>query len=278
MQTIQAWLKTSSQLTTTDNHPIKINDLRLLVEHLLQQNRTWIYAHLEHLLSSSQIEQLTQWLKALQAGQPLAYITGEQMFWDLKLKVNSHTLIPRPDTEILIETVIELLANNPPKRILDLGTGSGALALVLAKINPNADVLAVDSSDAALAVANNNARINKISNIKFQQSDWFDGISPCQFDLIVCNPPYIAADDTHLEDLQHEPIAALVADQNGLGDYLRIIAKAKDFLIQGGLLIFEHGWQQQQQVQATLSHAGFKNIDFRKDLAGHDRITFAYKR
>ncbi|VAW44624.1 Peptide chain release factor N(5)-glutamine methyltransferase [hydrothermal vent metagenome] len=247
------------------------------MEHLLQQNRAWIFAHPEHLLSSSQIEQLTQWLQALQSGQPLAYITGEQMFWDLNLKVNSHTLIPRPDTEILIETAIELLANNPPTQILDLGTGSGALALVLAKVFSKADVMAVDYSVEALAVAKNNARLNQISNIEFQQSDWFDGLKPSQFDLIVCNPPYIAADDSHLDALRHEPIKALIADQNGLGDYLRIIANAKDFLVKGGLLMFEHGWQQQQQVQSTLSHAGFKNIDSRKDLAGHDRITFAYK-
>ena len=277
MQTIQAWQHTCSQLTTFDNQPISVNNLRLLVEHLLKQNRAWLFAHPEHQLSLSQIDQLNQWVAALQAGKPMAYITGKQMFWDLNLKVNSHTLIPRPDTEILIETVIELLAKNPPKRILDLGTGSGALALVLAKVFPNADVLAVDQSTEALAVALENAIHNHISNIEFQHSNWYAALSPCQFDLIVSNPPYIAADDSHLNALKHEPIEALVADQNGLGDYYRIIEGVNDFLTCGGLLVFEHGWQQQQQVQTTLLEAGFTNIGSRKDLAGHDRVTFAFK-
>jgi release factor glutamine methyltransferase len=277
--TIQAWLNSLKQRSFIQSgpNPTSTNDLYRLIQHLLQKNRAWIFAHPEHLLSDSEINQLADWLIALQTGKPLAYITGKQMFWDLDLVVDSHTLIPRPDTEILIETAIELLTNNPPARILDLGTGSGALALVLAKVFPGAEVLAVDCSIDALTVAKHNAKLHQIQNIQFQQSNWFDQLSSVEYDLIVSNPPYIAADDEHLDMLTHEPITALVADENGLGDYLRITAVAKDYLKTGGLLMFEHGWQQKHPLHDILLKAGLQNIDSRHDLAGHDRITFAYK-
>ncbi len=276
MLSIQAWLKHHSPLSIHVEDPISVNQLRLLLEHSLQKNRAWIFTHPDHQLTERQIKQLNNWVEALKAGQPLAYVTGEQMFWDLNLKVNSHTLIPRPDTEILIETVTEILSDKPPKRILDLGTGSGALALVLAKIFPDAVVLGVDQSPEALLVATENATRHQIKNIEFQQSNWFNHLTSSQFDLIVSNPPYINADDSHLSALQHEPMTALVADQNGLGDFIRITNKAKEFLTVNGLLMFEHGWQQQHQVQAILHAAGFKHIDSRKDLAGNDRVTFAF--
>ncbi len=278
MLTVGAWLKQlNSPKTPSDFNAIERNDLLLLLEHILNQNRAWIYAHSDYPLSTDQLTQLNKCVNALNAGQPMAYITGHQMFWSLNFKVNSHTLIPRPDSETLIETVIELLVNTTPKRILDLGTGSGVLAIVLAHTFPKADVLALDKSLQALAVAKYNAELNNIHNISFQQSDWFETIIPTQYDLIISNPPYIAEDDLHLKALKHEPIDALVADQNGLGDYIRITKTAKDFLKKNGLLIFEHGWQQQQAVQNIMLEAGFKKVDSRKDLAGHERVTFGYK-
>ena len=276
MLSIQAWLQLHSPLSTHVKDPISFNQLRLLLEHSLQKNRAWIFAHPEQPLTESQISQLNQWVEALKSGQPLAYLTGEQAFWDLTLKVNSHTLIPRPDSEILIETAIELLANNSPSRILDLGTGSGALALVLAKQFPNSSVLAVDNSAEALAVANNNAVLNNIHNIQFQQSEWFDQIPAVKYDLIVSNPPYIDVDDEHLDNLTHEPITALVADNNGLAAYQAICAAASAYLQPGGLLMFEHGWQQRLQVQDIMQGFGFKNMGSRKDLMGNDRVIFAF--
>jgi len=249
VQTIQLWLKNQNQHTPVQQTRVSKNDLLLLLEHLLGKNRAWLYAHPEHQLTAIQIDQLTAWSQALQHGQPMAYITGTQMFWDLTFNVNSDTLIPRPDTEVLIDTVFELLEDNPPKKILDLGTGCGALAIVLAKTYSQANVLAIDQSAKALTMAKNNAKLNHVTNINFLQSNWFDVLHEQQFDLIVSNPPYIAADDPHLEALQHEPQKALVADQNGLGDFSRIATKAISFLTEGGLLIFEHGWQQHQQVQ-----------------------------
>lgn len=277
MLSIQAWLKKNNQLNQSDLQPISSNELRLLLEHTLDKTRAWVYAHPEHLLTTNQITQLSLGTAALKAGKPLAYVTGEQMFWDLNLKVNTHTLIPRPDTELIIETVLEIGSNKEPRQILDLGTGSGALALVLAKLYPNSAVLAVDQSSEALAVASENAATHNIKNITFKQSNWFTALHSSQFDLIVSNPPYIADDDSHLNALQHEPTAALVADQNGLGDYIRISNAAREFMTPGGLLMFEHGWQQQQQVKRIMVEAGFKKIDSRKDLAGHDRVTFGFK-
>lgn len=279
MQSIQNWLQTNSQQSQKNKPHPHSDDLRLLLEHLLNKNRAWLFSHSDFQLNETQIKQLNEWVNALTKGQPMAYLTGHQMFWDLNLKVNQHTLIPRPDTEILIETAVDLLAKNYSGRILDLGTGSGAIALVLAQIYPQSQVLAVDQSLEALKVARHNADKYQISNVQFQQSNWFEAIPLTEtFDLIVSNPPYIAANDEHLHALQHEPINALVADQNGLGDYIRITSKAMDYLTDGGLLMFEHGWQQKNQVQNTLSESGFKNIDSRKDLAGHDRVTFAYKK
>ncbi len=277
MQTIEVWLKNQKQRTQLDEINLTNHDLQLLLEHLLGKNRAWIYTHPEYQLTPTQIDQLTIWLKALQKGKPMAYITEEKEFWNLIFKVNSHTLIPRPDSEILIETVIELHTNKPPQQILDLGTGSGALAIVLASIYPNSDVLAIDQSVEALAVAKHNSKLNQVNNVTFKQSDWFGALNSSQFNLIISNPPYIAANDSHMEALRHEPIDALVADQNGLENYIRITARAKDFLVDGGLLIFEHGWQQREQVQNIFKNAGFQNIGSRKDFAGNDRVTFAYK-
>ncbi len=278
MSTLHAWLKQfDGKNTPSDQEPVKQNDLLFLLEHVLNQNRAWIYAHSDYRISPEQLNQLEKNVNALKSGQPMAYIIGQQKFWDLNFKVNSHTLIPRPDTETLIEAVIELLEGTPPKHILDLGTGSGVLAIVLAHIYPKADVQASDKSAEALKVAKYNANFNYIKNIQFQQSDWFDAIIPNQYDLIISNPPYIAENDTHLNALKHEPIGALVADQNGLGDYIRITNTAKDFLTKDGLLIFEHGWQQQKAVQTIMLEAGFKNIGSRKDLAGHERVTFGFK-
>ncbi len=247
-------------------------DLRLLLCHLTSKDSAWLYAHLDHVLSQEDVNQINHWVDEMSRGKPLAYITGEKDFWTLKLKVNEHTLIPRPDTEIIIETI--LLLNLSPNKILDLGTGSGAIALALATEYPSASIVACDYSNEALLVAQANAQLNHIDNVKFIESDWFDGIDKCTFDLIVSNPPYIDTNDPHLIDLAYEPLSALVAEDQGLADFKTISEQATEFLQPDGILMFEHGWQQSEAVRMILNDTGFTDVTTQKDLAGHDRVTW----
>lgn len=249
-----------------------MTDLKYLVCHLLDKNSAWLYANQHANLSKQQVNQLNQWVNELNKGKPLAYITGEKAFWTLTLKVNEHTLIPRPETELIIETVDQL--NLQPKKILDLGTGSGAIALALATLLPQATILATDVSKQALDTARNNATNNGISTVTFQHSDWFESITDKNFDLIVSNPPYIAENDSHLSDLSYEPINALVAANNGLAAYEAICAAAKNYLSTKGILMFEHGWQQHLAVAEIMKNAGFVDIQHQQDLLGHQRITW----
>lgn len=279
MPSIDDWLKQSIQLgqhtpTSALSDNAKPSDLRSLLCHLLNCDNAWLFAHSDHKLSDSDCQQLDTWLLQLQQGYPLAYITGKQMFWDLDLLVNPATLIPRADTETVVETAIRLMQNNPPKHILDLGTGSGALALALARVFPQAQVIATDLSELALRTAQDNAAHHDIHNCQFVLSNWFDDLTIGSQDLIVSNPPYIAAGDEHLENLRYEPESALVAAQNGLADFTQIIAQAPAHLADQGWLVLEHGWQQQAAVSELLHDAGFKNLGNQKDLAGHVRVSF----
>lgn len=271
MTLISDWLNSQAQACNAEKS-IDVTDIRLLVCHLLSQNTAWLLAHQHDELTDAQTQQLNQWVEELKVGKPLAYITGEKEFWNLKLKVNRHTLIPRPETELMIETTEAL--NLQPKKILDLGTGSGAIALALATLFPKAEIIATDVSLDALETAKENAKLNQISNVEFIQSDWFSRISPMNFNLIVSNPPYIAVDDEHLAKLTHEPNTALVASNNGLAAYHTICKDARSYLQTGGVLMFEHGWQQHQDVAEIMSVAGFTDICHEKDLLGHFRITW----
>ncbi len=277
MHTIQAWLRAHNHLTKQEPLHISQADLRRLVGHWLNQDNAWIFAHQDFELSEHGVQQLNQWLDQLVEGRPLAYITGQQLFWDLDLLVDHNTLIPRADTETVIELTMKLLADTPPGNILDLGTGSGALALALAKEFPGAHVTGIDQSLPALMIAKQNAERNQITNVQFIASDWFSNLDDEKYDLIVSNPPYIAADDEHLNNLKYEPTAALVSGQNGLADITRITEQAADYLTEHGLLVFEHGWQQKNSVQNIMNAAGFCNVASTKDLAGIDRVTYGYK-
>lgn len=246
--------------------------LKLLLCHVLSVNSAWLIAHQDQSLTPTQIQQLDQLASQLAAGKPLNQITGRCAFWDLELLVNEHTLIPRPDTETLIEVVIDLSIK--PQSILDLGTGSGALALVLARQFPTARVWACDVSTDALQVAEANRQALHIENLELLKSDWFTNIPVRPFDLIVSNPPYIASDDPHLEQLTHEPAQALVAANHGLAAYQAICRNSGAYLSPGAWLVFEHGWQQHQAVTALMTDSGFVNVSTRQDLQGHPRITF----
>jgi len=251
------------------------HDLWNLLGHLLNKNTAWVIAHQDFQLNQQQINSLNGSVADLLAGKPLAYITGEKDFWDLTLQVNQSTLIPRPETETLIEAVIDLV--DSPEFILDLGTGSGAIALSLGKYYPNARVIATDCSKEALQTAESNASINGVTNVELIHSNWFEQISCEKFDLIVSNPPYIDTEDEHLSKLKYEPLSALVAEDNGLADFKRITQQANHYLAPNGLLMFEHGWNQKTQVQNILKDSHFMNIATRKDILGHNRVTWGYR-
>lgn len=267
MTTIGQWL-------TQGHKDVPPSIQRQLLSHVLNKNSAWLFGHDDTLLSEQQIQQLNHHLKQYMAGKPLAYITGHQAFWDLTLKVNEHTLIPRPDTELIIETLQTMTIQ--PKRILDLGTGSGALALVLARLYPDSKVTATDISQAALQVAADNARRYQINNIEFIQSHWFAELNNNKYNVIVSNPPYIEPDDVHLSALTHEPITALVAEDKGLADLQIIIGQAQQHLTNDGLLMVEHGYKQQQAVFDLFSDHAYSNIKPLFDIEHRPRATLGY--
>lgn len=250
-------------------------EAQLLLQQVLNVNRSWLIAHESDVLDA----ELNGFLQALilrrLKGEPMAYILGVQEFYGLSLKVTPDTLIPRPDTETLVEATLNKISENAPNDILDLGTGSGAIALAIAAHRPNASITAVDFSEAALEVAKQNAQNLNITNVEFLQSDWFSALDYQRFDVIVSNPPYIEVDDIHLSALTFEPQTALVAGADGLDDIRKIINDALVYLKPQGWLMFEHGYNQASLVQDLLADVGFVNIETIQDLGGNDRVTLA---
>ncbi len=243
-----------------------------LLAHVLGWPRSRLWSHAETPLSVAQWDQLAALATRRLTGEPLAYLTGQTGFHALTLAVGPATLIPRPETELLVETALAL-AVPAAARVADLGTGSGAIALALAAERPHWQVVAVDRSAAALAVARANAEhLGLAGRVHCVQADWCAPLAPAGCDLIVANPPYLAADDPHLPTLRHEPRSALVAGPTGLEDLARIIHEAAASLAPEGWLLLEHGWDQGQAVQDLLIAAGYRTVTGRQDFAGHDRI------
>lgn len=269
-----ALLSVIKQLSATSTRCAKL-EAQLILQHVLNVNRAWLIAHEDDVID----EKLNGFLQTLVnrrvQGEPMAYILGVQEFYGLTFKVTPDTLIPRPDTETLIEAALEKINQHISSQILDLGTGSGAIALSIAQHRPNAEVLAVDFSEKALDVAKQNAVDLNIQNCQFLQSDWFDAIPPQRFDVIVSNPPYIEADDAHLKALTFEPITALASGKDGLEDIRRIAENAIVFLAPQGWLMLEHGYNQAESVQNLMSEVGFTDIQTLQDLGGNDRVTLA---
>jgi len=249
-------------------------DVEILLAKILKKPRAFLYAWAENKLTPEQQTQFNQWLTRRMQGEPIAYIVGEKEFWSLNLQVNSSTLIPRPETELLVEAVLELLPTSAQK-ILDLGTGTGAVALALATERPKWQLLAVDNSPAAVNLAIDNCRNLELTNVAINRSNWFDNVRETNFDAIVCNPPYIAPSDPHLSqgDVCFEPRTALVAEHDGLADLQIVIGSAGRFLNDAGWLLVEHGWQQSEQVRDLFINSNFQHIESKKDLAGIERIT-----
>lgn len=248
-------------------------DAQLLLLHVLGRapgDRGWLVAHDGDTLAAAQEQAFVPLCRRRAAGEPLAYLTGHKEFFGLPLQVDARVLDPRPDTETIVEWSLEVLRDRPDPRVIDLGTGSGAIALAIQSHRPDAQVEAVDRSADALAVAEANARRLELP-VRLRQAHWLEGAG--RYDLIASNPPYVADADPHLEALVHEPRAALVAGADGLDDLRAIVAAAPAHLLPGGWLLLEHGWDQAQAVRALLQAAGFTQVASRPDLAGIPRCS-----
>lgn len=248
-------------------------DAEVLLAYAIDKNRTWLKTWPEYLLSEDQISCFEDFISRRRQGEPTAYIIGEQEFWSLTLKVTRDTLIPRPETEMLVEQALLRIPSDESYSIVDLGTGSGAIALALAKERPQATVWALDMSEPALKVAQANAESNQIGNVTFELGSWLSEWQHGKLDIIVSNPPYVAPNDPHLADLVYEPVTALVAEDKGLSDIRQITQQATLYLKPDGYLLFEHGYDQGLAVRDILQQAGFEQIETIKDYAGLDRVS-----
>ena len=249
-------------------------DAELLLAAALGKSRSFLHTWPERIVPSDAALTFADYLQRRRGGEPVAYILGQQGFWKLDLEVAPHTLIPRPDTELLVETALELLPSTPVK-VLDLGTGSGAIALALASERPAWQVTAVDRVLEAVALAERNRQRLHLQNVTVLSSHWFDALKDHRYTLIISNPPYIAAADPHLVagDVRFEPASALVAGTDGLDDLRVIITQAPQHLEAGGWLMLEHGYDQAQAVRDLLLAQGFVEVHSRMDLGGHQRIS-----
>jgi len=261
--TVKQWLQQNSDLP--------LIECELLLGQIMVLSRAQILAYPEREINTDALQQLQPVVEQLREGKPFAYITGSREFWGLDLQVTADVLIPRPETELLVELVIDLAPRGG--NMIDLGTGSGAIAIAVKTERPDLAVTAVDSSCAALRVASHNACKLKV-DVNFHQQSWLQG-SNSTWDTIVSNPPYIADNDPHLSNLSAEPRQALVAGPDGLDDIRQIIPQASQRLNPGGHLLIEHGYDQAANVQQLMSAAELVNVRTRKDLAGMDRVTLA---
>ena len=264
-----------AELLRTAVAQIGREDAEHLLQHLLGKPRSWLFAHDNEVLDKPLVETFQAWLTRRAFGEPVAYITGERGFWTLNLNVSPATLIPRPETELLVELA---LARCPPEAVFtvaDLGTGSGAIALAVASERPASQIIATDASAAALQVARDNAQNHAIGNVEFRHGRWYMPLAGERFDLILSNPPYIEEGDAHLAqgDLRFEPRTALASGMDGLDDLRHIVALAPAHLKAGGWLLLEHGWQQGAAVRALLDAAGFSEVSSVRDLENRERVS-----
>jgi release factor glutamine methyltransferase len=251
-------------------------DAQVLMAHVLGRDRAWLAAHATEALERGDVDRFFALAKRRREGEPVAYLVGRREFWGLDLAVEPCVLVPRPETETLVEATLARVPADAPARVLDLGTGSGAIALAIARERPHARVLAVDVSASALALAQRNAGALGLANVRFRPSDWYGAVGDDDgpFDTIVANPPYVAAGDPHLaaDDVRFEPIEALVAGADGLAALSVIVAGAPQRLRPGGWLLVEHGYDQAERVADLFARAGLEAFVSLRDLAGIPRV------
>ena len=259
-----------------DGRPDARTDAEILLASVLDRDRAWLIAHRDDVLDDAAVARFAELIELRAAGHPVAYLTGRRGFWTLELAVTPDTLIPRAETELLVQRAIDLIAVGARSRIADLGTGSGAIALAIACERPHATLVAVDVSAAALRVAVSNARNLGIGNVEFVEGSWFDALRLHDpFNLVVSNPPYLANDDPHffLGDVRFEPRSALASGVDGLDAMRAIVSGARARLVDGGWLLLEHGLTQGSGVRALLASAGFESVQTWHDMAGRDRVS-----
>lgn len=278
--TIAVCLRLAQQLAAVSESPRL--DIEILLAHILQKDRTFLFTWPETALTREQEDQFTAAFERRLGGEPVAHIIGQREFWSLPLFVNNTTLIPRPDTELLVETILNLFASdmhNQPRQVLDLGTGTGAIVLALAHEKKHWHCLGVDNQPDAVQLAQRNRDHLQLHNVTIRQSDWFTAVDQTDFDVIVSNPPYIAADDPHLQqgDVRFEPLSALVADNQGFRDIENIVQQAKHYLLPNGWLLIEHGYQQGLAVRRLFEQSGYAAIQTLSDLGGNERVTLGKK-
>jgi len=251
-------------------------EARLLLAHVIDRDRAWLAAHGEAPLTRDQALAFDALARRRRDGEPVAYLTGRREFFGLDLEITRDVLIPRPETELLVELALSWLGKNASARVLDLGSGSGAVALAIARELPQAGVVGADLSAAAVALARRNAERLGIGNVTFVESDWFLRLPPERFALVVANPPYVAEEDPHLGrgDLRFEPVSALASGGEGLDAIRAIVVAAPGYIEPGGALAFEHGHDQAAAARALLRDAGFGEIASARDLAGIERVTY----
>ena len=271
MQIQQALQWAAGQFTHSDTAAL---DARVLLCAVLEQTQTYLYTWPDKLLTETHLQRFTQMVEQRAQGRPVAYITGTRDFWTFTLNVSDATLIPRPDTEILVEEALSRLPEGP-SAICDLGTGTGAIALALASERPQALVTGVDFQPEAVVLATANAAALNITNVRFIQSSWFDSLTGQQFNLIASNPPYVEQNSEYLKqgDVRFEPDSALTSGADGLDDIRLIISAAPAHLLPGGWLLLEHGYQQGPAIRELLQQRGFNQISTARDLAGQPRVT-----
>ncbi len=250
-------------------------DAELLLARAIDVPRSYLFAHPEDVLDDAAADRFEHLLQRRLDGEPLAYIDGTREFWSMELMVTPATLVPRPETEILVGLAVSALSRRAPARVLDLGTGSGAIALAIARERPSASVTAIDRSEDALAVARENARQLDIANVEFLAGDWTAPVRDREFDLVVSNPPYVRDDDPALLALRHEPRAALAAGPDGLDAIRRLARECREVLVVDGLLLLEHGAAQAGPVADILVAEGWSDVRGSNDYAGLPRVTGA---
>ncbi|MBI6529638.1 peptide chain release factor N(5)-glutamine methyltransferase [Proteus vulgaris] len=268
----EQWLRQAALQLIESDSPKR--DAEILLGHVTQRARTYLIAFNETLLSQNELTQLSQLLTRRIKGEPIAYLVGEREFWSLPLKVSPATLIPRPDTECLVEQALEKLPTEPTT-ILDLGTGTGAIALAMASERPDCHIIGVDLQAQAVALAQVNATRLALNNTEFMESCWFSSLSGYQFGMIISNPPYIDENDEHIHqgDVRFEPLTALVAGNNGFADIEIIIETARQFLTDKGWVLLEHGWQQGEGVRKIFTDKGYCCVETFRDYGGNERVT-----
>lgn len=269
---IRVWLRAAIARLSCSESPKR--DAEILLAWVSGKSRAWLIAFDDAVLDDGQLAALESLLARRAAGEPVAYLIGEREFWSLPLSVSPDTLIPRPDSEVLVEQALSRLPDGPCA-ILDLGTGTGAIALALASERADCQVTGVDRIAAAVALAQHNGAKLNLPNARFLQSDWFSALDAQRFQLIVSNPPYIDAADHHLSqgDVRFEPASALVADDQGLADIKIIACCAGKYLADNGWLLLEHGWQQGEAVRQILRENSFCQVETCQDYGGNDRVT-----